>query len=81
MKKDLPFKNLRGIMASKGITQRELARLMREKGCEIKPPSVSHKLNGNRDFTLNEMKVISEILEESPVVLFFMGEYTICIPA
>lgn len=81
MKRDLPFKNLRGVLASKGITQKELAELMTARGVVVKPASISHKINGLRDFNRNEMQIISEILEESPITLFFTSEYTICVPA
>lgn len=79
MKKEVPFPKLRGSIASKGISQRELVALMKEKGLTITPSALSNKINGERDFKRIEMQVISEILGESPVDLFFNIEYTKCV--
>lgn len=79
MKKDVSFPKLRGSIASKGISQKELASLMKKKGLIITPSALSNKINGERDFKRIEMQVISEILGESPVDLFFNIEYTNCV--
>lgn len=79
MKKEIPFPKLRGLLASKGITQKELVSLMNEKGLIITPSALSNKINGERDFKRIEMQIISEILGESPVDLFFNIEYTKCV--
>ncbi|AMW99336.1 helix-turn-helix transcriptional regulator [Rummeliibacillus stabekisii] len=79
MRKEVTFPKLRGAIASMGISQKGLVSLMEEKGLVITPSSLSNKINGERDFKRTEMQVISEILGESPVDLFFNVEYTNCV--
>lgn len=79
MKKDITFPKLRGVLASNGITIKELARLMGEKGIILTAAALGNKINGIREFKKDEMQIIAEILEESPVVLFFENEYTKCV--
>ncbi|SPU38191.1 Uncharacterised protein [Lysinibacillus capsici] len=79
MKKDVTFPKLRGALAANGLTIKELAHLMREKGVILTPSALGNKINGIREFKKDEMQIIAEILEESPVVLFFEMEYTKCV--
>lgn len=79
MENKVTFPKLRGCIASKGLTQKGLAKLMKERGVDITPSGLSNKINGIRDFKRVEMQVISEILEENPVELFFKLEYTKCV--
>lgn len=79
MKKEITFPKLRGSIASKGISQKDLVELMNERGLSITPSALSNKINGERDFKRIEMQIISEILEEDPVELFFNIEYTKCV--
>ncbi|WGF39921.1 MULTISPECIES: hypothetical protein [Lysinibacillus] len=79
MKKDVTFPKLRGALAANGLTIKELAHLMREKGVILTPSALGNKINGIREFKKDEMQIIAEILEESPVVLFFEIEYTKCV--
>lgn len=79
MNRKVTYPRLRGALASKGISFKELASLMTERGVELTPAALSNKMNETREFKKNEMQVIAEILEESPVILFFDIEYTKCV--
>lgn len=58
---------LRGVLAEKRITQRELAEKM-----ELSVKSVNEKLNGKVSFTVEEANKISKILElKNPELIFF----------
>ncbi|MFY0521141.1 hypothetical protein ACOMCU_25435 [Lysinibacillus sp. UGB7] len=79
--KTVEFPELRGLLASKGLTQKDLCNLLFEKkGLKISTSALSLKLKGERAFKRNEMQLISEVLEESPVYLFFNNEYTKRVP-
>ena len=78
--KNVEFPELRGALASKGLSQKALCKLLKDRGLEISTSALSLKMNGARSFNRQEMKLISEVLEESPVYLFFNVEYTKCVP-
>lgn len=79
--KTVEFPELRGALASKGLTQKDLCQMLLEKkGLKISTSALSLKLKGERSFKRNEMQLISEVLEESPIYLFFNNEYTKCVP-
>ena len=79
MKKKVTFPKLRGALAANGITIKELARLMGDKGVFLTASALGNKINGIREFKKDEMQIIAEILAESPVDLFFDIEYTKCV--
>lgn len=79
VKKEVTFPKLRGALAANGVTIKELALLMRERGVFLTASALGNKINGVREFKKNEMQIIAEILEENPVVLFFDKEYTNCV--
>lgn len=58
---------LKGIMAERGVSQRELAKML---GLSTK--SVNAKINGRVDITINEAVLISKVLRiENPGAIFF----------
>lgn len=80
MENEVKFPNVRSEMARKGLRQIDLSDQMSSYGLICKPSSLSHKLKGNRSFTIPEMSVIAAILGKDPTFLFFNIEYTKCVP-
>lgn len=78
-KREVKYPNLKGLMSSNGYYQKDMVEMMEERGVKLTASALSMKLSGNRDFKINEMKVISEILDESPINLFFNTKYTECV--
>lgn len=61
-----------GLVRSAGITMETLAEIL-----GINPATLSRKVNGNSDFTRNEMQLIKSRLNVSPEnmdAIFFAGE-------
>lgn len=56
---------LKGLMTEKNITQVQLAKLL-----GISVSTLNQKLNGKSDFTIQEAKKISEILNKEVDVIF-----------
>ena len=52
------YPNLRAEMARAGMTAATLSKLMR-----ISNPTLANKLNGKRDFSLEEARIIKKILK------------------
>lgn len=75
-KREVKYPDLKGLMSSNGYKQKDMVEMMEERGVKLTASGLSMKLSGNRDFKINEMKVISEILDESPINLFFNTKYT-----
>lgn len=72
------FPKLLGRMSELNIDQKKLAKMVSDKGISMSASSLSGKINGNRRFYLEEMKLICEILESEPKTIFFNVEYTKC---
>lgn len=67
--KDVLFGKLRGKMVEEGITQSALAHSM-----GLSRATMSLKMNGKRDFTLTELKIIVKLLNiDDPYSYFFVS--------
>ena len=67
--KNVLFGKLRGKMAEVGITQSALANSM-----GLSRASLSLKMNGKREFTLTELKIIVKLLNiDDPYSYFFVS--------
>lgn len=56
------YPNLKAELARKGITLEKLSQKLEEKGIKRTVPTLSNRINGKCTFTLDEAKIIKEIL-------------------
>lgn len=68
MDKDILFPNLKGVMASKGITITKLAELT-----GMGKSTLSNKLNGHTEFNLKDIKTIKDVLDITDVEDIFFN--------
>lgn len=69
------FPNLRAEMARRRITMRELCKELNERGIKIALSTLSQKINGKYEFTLEEADAIQAVLQtDIPLDILFERE-------
>lgn len=61
-----PYQPLEQLMARHGYNQKEMSQAMRRKLGSYSPTTLSHRLNGQSPFPMNEVVAMAEILNIPP---------------
>lgn len=63
------YPKLKGLMAEKGITQSELAKII-----NVDPSTMSYKMNNKSEFTISEIKKIISYFKKTFEEIFFTND-------